>query len=158
MGAALKTAIASANSIEESAVALTITSRRLGLGRRLSTQGASSAQVDAKITVPDAAKANSVKTSAANVDSLTTALGGAVTVKAGSEPAAAAVIETVVKSDASQAGNLQHLITGAGADVGGTITAEVSTNNSPTIPEASPSCASSSSITLAMLVLVRIVM
>merc|ERR1712232_1498175 len=128
--AALETAIASANSIEESAVALTITSRRLGLGRRLSTQGASNAQVDAKLTVPDAAKAKSVKTSAASVDALTTALGGTVTVKAGSEPAAAAVIETTVKSDASKAGDLKNLITDAGPAVGGTVTAEVLTTSS----------------------------
>merc|ERR1711959_439702 len=109
---------------------------------------------DAKLTVPDAAKAKSVKTSAASVDSLTAALGGAVTVKAGSEPAAAAVIETVVKSDASQAGNLQDLITGAEAAVGGTITAEVN----PSPQTESSSSVSSSSITLAMLVLLSIVM
>merc|ERR1711977_299002 len=99
-------------------------------------------QADVKITVPDAAKAKAVKTSAASVDALTTELGGAVTVKAGSEPAAAAVIETVVRSDASQAGNLQHLITGAEAAVGGTITAEVSTNNPG--PQSSSSVSSSS--------------
>jgi len=158
--AALKTAIASANSIEESAVALTITSRRLGLGRRLNTQsGALNAQVDAKITVPDAAKANSVKTSAASVDSLTTALGGAVTVKAGSEPAAAAVIETTVKSEPSKAGDLQNLISNAGPAVGGTITAEVSTSNSGSdVPSTSSSSVCSSSIMLATLVLLRMIM
>merc|ERR1712070_1337670 len=157
--AALKTAIASANSIEESAVASTISSRRLGLGRHLSTQGALNAQVDAKLTVPDAAKANSVKTSAASVDSLAAALGGAVTVKAGSEPAAAAVIETTVKSEPSKAGDLQTLISNAGPAVGGTITAEVSTSNSGNdVPSPSSSSVRSSSIMLATLVLVRMVM
>lgn len=146
--AALKTAIATANSIEESAVTLTTPARRLGQGRRLNTQ------VDVKIVTPDAAAAQAVKTSAASVDVLATKLGGAVTVKAGSEPSAAAVIETVVKSDASQAGNLQDLITGAGAAVGGTITAEVN----PGPQTESSSSVSSSSITLAMLVLLSIVM
>jgi len=151
--AALKTAIASANSVEESAVALTITSRRLGQVRRLNAQaGTLNAQVDAKITVPDAAKANSVKTSAASVDSLTTALGGAVSVKAGSEPAAAAVIETTVKSDASKAGDLQNLISDAGPAVGGTITAEASTSTSG--GGATSSSVGSSSIMLATLVLI----
>merc|ERR1712072_845097 len=149
--AALKTAIATANSVEESAITLTAPARRLGQGRRLNTQ------VDVKIVTPDAAAAQAVKMSAASVDALTTELGGAVTVKAGSEPKAAAVIETVVKSDASQAGNLQDLITGAEAAVGGTIKAEVSTNN-PGPQTESRSSASSSSITLAMLVLLRIVM
>jgi hypothetical protein len=121
--AALKTAIATANSVAESAVTLITAARRLSQGRRLNTQ------VDVKINVPDATQAKAVKTSAASVAALTTALGGDVTVKAGSEPAAAAVIETVVKSDASKADNLQNLITGAGPAVGGTITADVSTNN-----------------------------
>jgi len=157
--AALKTAIASANSIEESAVALTITSRRLGLGRRLSTQGASNAQVDAKLTVPDAAKANSVKTSAASVDSLATALGGAVTVKAGSEPAPAAVIETTVKSEPSKAGDLPNLMSDAGPAVGGTITAEVSSSNSGSdVLSPSSSSVRSSSIMLATLLLLKMVM
>merc|ERR1719359_1145028 len=146
--AALKTAIATANSVEESAITLTAPARRLGQGRRLNTQ------VDVKIVTPDAAAAQAVKTSAASVDALTTELGGAVTVKAGSEPKAAAVIETVVKSDASQAGNLQDLITGAEAAVGGTITAEVN----PGPQTESSSSVSSSSITLAMLVLLSIVM
>merc|ERR1712057_6177 len=119
--AALKTAIATANSVEESAITLTAPARRLGQGRRLNTQ------VDVKIVTPDAAAAQAVKTSAVSVDALTTALGGAVTVKAGSEPAAAAVIETTVKSDASKAGDLKNLITDAGPAVGGTITAEVLT-------------------------------
>jgi len=144
---ALKTAIATANSVEESAVSLTSPARRLGQGRRLNTQ------VDVKIVTPDAAAAQTVKTSAASVDELTTALGEAVTVKAGSEPAAAVVIETVVRSDASQAGNLQHLITGAEAAVGGTITAEVSTPPAPT-----SSSVSLSSILPALLVILRIVM
>merc|ERR1739849_53368 len=108
---------------------------------------------------PDAAKANSVKTSAASVDSLATALGGAVTVKAGSEPAAAAVIETTVKSEPSKAGDLQNLISNAGPAVGGTITAEVSTSNSGNdVPSPSSSPVRSSSIMLATLVLVRMIM
>merc|ERR1719359_215494 len=142
--AVLKTAIATANSVEESAITLTAPARRLGQGRRLNTQ------VDVKIATPDAAAAQAVKTSAASVDALTTELGGTVTVKAGSEPKAAAV----VKSDASQAGNLQDLITGAEAAVGGTITAEVN----PGPQTESSSSVSSSSITLAMLVLLSIVM
>jgi len=157
---ALKTAIATANSIEESAVILTIATRRLGQGRLLNAQAnALNAQVDAKITVPDAAKAKSVKTSAASVDALTTALGGAVTVKAGSEPAAAAVIETTVKSDANKAGDLQNLITDAGPAVGGTITAEVLTSNSGgDVAPPTSSSVGSSSILLATLVLLRMVM
>merc|ERR1711904_671336 len=128
-------------------------------GRRLSTQGVLNSQVDAKITVPDADKAKSVKTSAASVDSLTTALGGAVIVKAGSEPAAAAVIEIKVKSEPSKADDLQNLISGAGPAVGGTITAEVSTSNSGNdVPSPSSSSVRSSSIMLATLVLVRMVM
>merc|ERR1712070_197239 len=154
--AALKTAIASANSIEESSVALTITGRCLGLGRRLSTQGALDSQVDAKITVPDADKASSVKMSAASVDSLATALGGAVTVKAGSEPAAAAVIETTVKSEPSKAGDLQNLISNAGPAVGGTITAEVSSGSD--VPSPSRSSVRLSSIMLATLLLFKMVM
>jgi hypothetical protein len=114
--AALRTAIASANSVEESAVTLNTASRRLREGRRLNTQ------VDVKISVTDAAQAKAVKTSAASVDALATTLGGSVTVKAGSEPAASAVIETVVKSDANRVGNMQNLIAFAGEAVGGTIT------------------------------------
>merc|ERR1711959_450588 len=114
---------------------------------------------DAKLTVPDAAKAKSVKTSAASVDSLATALGGAVTVKAGSEPKAAAVIETTVKSEPSKADDLQNLISDAGPAVGGTITAEVSTSNSGNdVSSPSSSSVRSSSIMLATLVLVRMVM
>merc|ERR1712057_128911 len=142
--AALKTAIATANSVEESAITLTAPARRLGQGRRLNTQ------VDVKIVTPDAAAAQAVKTSAASVDSLATALGGAVTVKAGSEPAAAAVIETTVKSEPSKAGDLQNLMSDAGPAVGGTITAEVSTSNSGSdVPPPSSSSVRSSSIMLA---------
>jgi len=151
--AALKSAIATANSIEESAVTVTTAARRLNQGRRLNTQA------DVKITVPDAAKAKAVKTSAANVDALTTALGGAVTVKAGSEPAAAAVIETVVKSDGSKAGNLENLIKDAGAAVGGTITAEVTTNGSGSgSGSEADSSVRSASIMLAAVVLLRMVL
>lgn len=150
---ALKTAVATANSIEESAIILTTATRRLNQGRRLGTQ------VDAKINVPDAAKAKEVKTSAASVDALTTALGGAVSVKTGSEPAAAAVIETVVKSDASKATNLQNLIADAGAAVGGTITAEVVPNNSGSGPASeTASSVRSSSIMVAAVLLLRMIM
>jgi hypothetical protein len=150
---ALKSGIASANSIEESAVTLTAATRRLSQGRRLN------AQVDAKIVVPDAAKAKEVKTSAASVDTLTTALGGTFIVKAGSEPTVAAVIETTVKSDASKVGDLQNLIKDAGPAVGGTITTELSTNSSGDdfASPASPSF-SSSSLTLAALAFLRMVL
>merc|ERR1712150_411547 len=116
-------------------------------------------RVDVKINVPDAAKAKEVKTIAASVDALTIALGGAVSVKTGSEPAAAAVIETVVKSAASKANNLQNLIADAGAAVGGTITAEVVPNNSGSGPVSeTASSVRSSSIMVAALMLLRLIM
>merc|ERR1712046_386287 len=118
----------------------------------MGTQGVLNSQVDAKITVPDADKAKSVKTSAATVDSLATALGGAVTVKAGSEPAAAAVITTTVKSEPSKADDLQNLISDAGPAVGGTITADVSGSNSGNdVPSPSSSSVRSFSSMLATL-------
>jgi hypothetical protein len=150
---ALKTAVAIANSIEESAITLTAATRRLNQGRRLGTH------VDAKINVHDATKAKEVKTSAASVDTLTTALGGAVSVKTGSEPAAAAVIETVVKSDASKANNVENLIADAGAVVGGTVTAEVVPSNSGAGPASeTASSVRSSNIMVAALMLLRMVM
>jgi len=149
----LKTAIATLHSVEESAVTLTTPTRRLSQGSRSDTQ------VDVKIGVADAAKAKEVKTNAASVDVLATALGGAVAVKPGSAPAAVAVIETVVNSDASKANNLGTLITDAGAAVGGTITAEVITTNVGGGSEAeSDSSVRSSSIMVAALMLVRMFM
>jgi hypothetical protein len=151
--AALKIAIATSNNIEESAVTLTTSTRRLNQGRRLGTE------VDAKIIVPEAAKAKEVKENAASVGTLSTALGGAVTVKAGSEPAVVAVIQTVVKSDASKAVHLQNLIADAGAAVGGTITAEVVTSNAGASPlPETASTVRSASIVLAVLMPLRMVM
>lgn len=149
---ALATAIATSNGIEEADVALATASRRLNLGRRLN------GQVDAKIVVSDAVKAQEVKVNAANVGVLETALGGAVTVKPGSEPAVAAVIETVVRSDENKANNLQSLMSDAGAAVGGTITAEIATKSSEGGGNAESASVRSSSIMLATLMLLRLVM
>jgi hypothetical protein len=151
--AALKIAIATPSNIKESAVTLTTSTRRLNQGRRLGTE------LDAKIIVPEAAKAKEVKENAASVDTLTTALGGAVTVEAGSEPAVVAVIQTLVNSDAGKAAHLQNLIADAGAAVGGTITAEVVTRNAGASPlPETASTVRSASIVLAVLMPLRMVM
>lgn len=69
------------------------------------------------------------------------------------------MIETVVKSDANKANNVQHLIADAGAAVGGTITAEVVPNNSGSGPASeTASSVRSSGIMVAAMILLRMIM
>merc|ERR1712151_679116 len=91
--------------------------RRMGAGRRLAND------VVVTITVLDKTKAAAVQKSAADATTLGSELGGAVTVK--EAPVTTAKVETKVKSTPSAASQLKSQIESAGADVGGTIKAEV---------------------------------
>jgi hypothetical protein len=116
----VKAAVAKANSVAESQVMVATSGvRRLGAGRRLATN------VDVTITVLDASKAATVKTSAASATGLEAELGGTVSVV--QAPVATAKVETKVRSAPSVASQLATKIQSAGAEVGGTITAEVQT-------------------------------
>jgi len=113
-----RAAIAKASDVAENQVQVTQSSgRRLGAGRRLAVN------VDVTITVPDKTKAAAVQTSAANVATLASELGGAVSVA--KAPVTTAKVETKVKSAPSATGQLVSQIESAGSDVGGTVKAEI---------------------------------
>jgi len=139
--AAVRAAVAKANSVAESAVVVKMSgARRLGSGRRLGTNA------DVTITVSDAATAVVVKTSAASVTGLTSDLGGAVSLS--QPPVASAVVETKVKTESSATGNLATQIQSAGADIGGKVTAEVKTV--PDVPTGANGAPSSMDVILAI--------
>merc|ERR1712070_487074 len=113
-----KTAIAKANGVAEDEVQIAQSgARRLGAGRRLAND------VVVTITVLDKTKAAAVQKSAADTTTLGSELGGTVAVKGA--PVTTAKVETKVKSAPSAASQLKSQIESAGADVGGTIKAEV---------------------------------
>jgi len=139
-------AIAKANGVPEDQVQVVHSnSRRLGAGRRLAKS------FDVTITVADKEKASAVQTSAANVTTLGSELGGDVSVS--KAPLATVKVETKVTSAPSAVSKLASQLESAGSDIGGTIKAEVQT----AAPQTSSNGASSSFsvILAAIVVLIR---
>merc|ERR1711976_509000 len=135
-------AIAKANGVPEDQVQVAHSnSRCLGAGRRLANS------FDVTITVADKEKASAVQTSAANVTTLGSELGGEVAVT--KAPLATVKVETKVTSASSAVSKLASQVESAGSDSGGTIKAEVQ----KAAPEPSSNGASSTfSIVLAAIV------
>jgi len=147
MMAKMKKAIAAANNVAESAVAVSEAASAAAGGRRL--EDAKTKVMDVTITIDgktaDAAtKATEVKKSAGSgtASALGKELGGTVTVK--TQPKAKAKVEAKVKAAASEADKLKTAITSSevGTAVGGTVTVP---NPSPSpSPSPGPSAGASS--------------